>query len=327
MDMIFTYTISNIESISSGLASLIAASLVLAPLQRGPGAKEDEPDERLLRELRAENETLGSRIERIEEFREGFIAILKDFDRSEGELLKAKTELREAQLQLVHSGKLNAIGEVAAGLAHELNQPLTVILGLVNSVMKNTGVAKNEMKKLDLIEKASTRMHMLITHLQAFSRLDETEMRQIDLNEVINNAFIIVEDALKKDSIKIKRDLTELPLIMGCAGKLEQVIVNLVTNARDAMPDGGVLSVRTTSTEVIGRKFIRAVFEDTGIGMQADVMSKIFQPFFTTKDTNKGTGLGLSISDGIIREHRGKMTVKSRPGAGTTFEIMLPVRK
>ena len=287
-------------------------------------ARDRREDLRLLKELEGTKDELKRRIDALEEFREGILYMLHDLDRNENELEEIRRRLKETQEQLFQSSKLKVLGEIAAGLAHELNQPLTVIRGLSQNLLRKTSPRDQDYEKLKLMVDASRRMEEIINHLRVFSRMDEPEFRIIDLNDVIRNTLKMVKELLARHSIEIRLSLSPLPPIRGCANKLEQVIINLATNARDAMPDGGVLSISTRTVDDNGRRYAEVTVSDTGYGIPDDIIHRIFDPFFTTKEEGKGTGLGLSISYSIIKDHRGEIKVRSKKDKGTIFFIRLP---
>lgn len=280
---------------------------------------------RLASELEKTRDELDRRVRYIEDFRDGVYRMLKDIDSSEKEIETLCTELRDTQNQLIQSSKLTALGELAAGLAHELNQPLTVIKGLSKNILKTTYEDSAHYEKLKLIVEASGRMEQIINHLRVFSRSEEPVFKPISLNTVIKDAFIIIKEILHNHAIATVFNLSgELPEVLGNANRLEQVIINIASNAKDAMPEGGRLEVSTMAVEAGGTKSARMSFRDTGCGMGADIVNRVFDPFFTTKESGKGTGLGLSISYGIVKDHNGEITVESEPGKGTAFHITIP---
>jgi len=280
---------------------------------------------RLDADLEKTRNELERRIHYIEDFRDGVYGMLKDIDSSEREIETLCMELKDTQNQLIQSSKLTALGELAAGLAHELNQPLTVIKGLSKNILKTTPAASAHYEKLKLIVEASGRMEQIIRHLRIFSRSEEPVFKPLDINRVIEDAFIIIKEILHNHSIETGFNLSRgLPEVLGNANRLEQVIINIASNAKDAMPGGGRLDIYTKTVEAGGLKFARMSFKDTGSGIPTDVIGSIFDPFFTTKESGKGTGLGLSISYGIVKDHNGDITVESEPGRGTTFHITIP---
>ncbi|MBF0118277.1 MAG: hypothetical protein HQK79_05530 [Desulfobacterales bacterium] len=245
-------------------------------------------------------------------------------------LNKAFEELKAAQVQLVQSAKLASIGQLAAGVAHELNQPLMIIRG-------NTQLAKRKFQKkdnpfiaditaqLEMIEKNTTRMMLIINHLRTFSRQSQSNFKPIDVHTIIDNCFFMMSEQLRLRSIEIQKKYeAKISKIHGDSNQLEQVFLNLFTNARDAMQAGGKLSILTkndTDPNSCDQTFIEIFIKDTGEGINTSCINKIFDPFFTTKDPGKGTGLGLSISYGIIKEHLGEIEVFETSSYGTTFKI------
>ena len=279
----------------------------------------------LARRLESMERELTERIKHLEDFRAGVLSMVKDLEESENRLHNAYIKLRNTQAQLVHSSKLKAMGEFTAGLAHELAQPLTAIRGLVLHMLKHKELYKDDAGKLELISKATEKMEKVISHLRTFSRIDKAVFKPVDVNRVVEDAFLIAGEMLKKTRIKVEKRLSQLPPIMGNQGALEQVVINLLSNAKDAMPQGGTLTVSTELMERNGKRYIKLAVKDTGCGIPEDVLPRIFEPFFTTKDVDRGTGLGLSISYGIIKDHRGDILVESTEGKGTTFSVLLPV--
>ena len=275
-------------------------------------------------ELLAVKTELARRIAYQEDFREGVFQMLKELDKSELELDAASRKLKETRDQLVQSSKMTVLGELAAGLAHELNQPLTVIKGISMSLLRSSGPSYPDKEKLQLIADASDKMEMIIKHLGVFSRSESAQTVPVDLAETVNSALVMVRELLAENGIEVVTALKTLPFVQGSPNRLEQVIINLVTNAKDAMPMGGRLTISAAPMVSRGRKTVRLSIRDTGCGISEEHLGRIFDPFFTTKAAGKGTGLGLSISYGIIQEHSGEITVESSP-EGTTFHITLPV--
>jgi signal transduction histidine kinase len=184
-----------------------------------------------------------------------------------------------------------------------------------------------ESEKLKLIDRAARRMESVIKHLRVFARADESALSAVNLNRVIEDAFIMVKQFLKRyPAVEASLDLKTLPPVTGSAGRLEQVFINLITNAKDAMPEGGVITISTGCVRKGARKYVIATFRDTGTGIPEEFGDRIFDPFFTTKQPGKGTGLGLSISRDIIKDHGGELRVLSTGREGTAFEITLPAR-
>ncbi len=281
-----------------------------------------------LQRLESEKEELERRIKYLEEFRAGVLQMLRDLDASERELKGAYAALKETHGQLMQSAKLSAIGELSAGMAHEINQPLTVIKGLAQSLLRSKGKEDVDHEKLALIYDAVRRMEALVTHLRVFTRKDDGKSKEVDLNRVVTNAFLLIGKALADESVDVVMNLGPVPPLSGSEGRLEQVVINLAANARDAMsPGGGTLTITTALVRRDGACLAELTAADTGRGMTEDVASRIFDPFFTTKEPGKGTGLGLTITSGIIKEHGGSISVDSAPGKGTTVRVLIPAAR
>ncbi|MFB3073917.1 MAG: PAS domain S-box protein [Candidatus Methylomirabilales bacterium] len=243
------------------------------------------------------------------------------------------------------SEKMAAVGTLAAGIAHEINNPIGIISSRVELMLmeaRERGLSAEVMKDLQVLEKHAGRVARITQGLLSFSRQAPWKLTAVDVNQVLEEALLLVEKQLVKEGIVLKKDLApDLPKIQGSPNHLEQVVVNLLTNAREAMPNGGTLKVSTalhrktlsddrTSKEQIGRwpslveqPGVEIRIGDTGPGIPPEIISRIFDPFFTTKE--QGSGLGLSITYGIVREHGGTISVDSQPGEGSTFIIQLPI--
>lgn len=259
------------------------------------------------------------------------------FQSSEKRTRQAYEELKVAQSQLVQSGKLASIGELAAGVAHELNQPLMVIRGfsqLIHRQMKNQRLEEKELVELlETIDRNTKRMITIINHLRTFSRQSTASFQPVDLNRVIEDAFLMIGEQLRLKGIHVTKnfDATRV-FIQGDAHQLEQVFLNLLTNARDALEVTSTNHRRrqsnhriTITTRSLSESaMVEVLVQDNGSGIPAGNLGAIFDPFFTTKEVGKGTGLGLSISYGIIQKHGGRIEVKETGPGGTTFALTLP---
>ncbi len=232
------------------------------------------------------------------------------------------TERMILEEQLQQSDKLSSIGLLAAGVAHEVNTPLTGISSYSQMLMQQTPEADPRHQLLEKIHRQTSRASSIVNNLLNFSRVSDSRFAPVDLNRVIDDTIQLLESQLRNTQIEVVRSLADnLPPALGNAPKLQQVFMNLILNARDAMPDGGCLEISTEADDA--SVIIR--FRDSGIGIDPEHLPKIYDPFFTTKDIGKGTGLGLAVSYGIIRDHGGHMNVESRPGEGTLFLITLPL--
>ena len=265
---------------------------------------------------------------------------------AEASLKQAYEELKNTEAKLIQSAKLASIGELAAGVAHELNQPLMVIRSTAQLIERD---AKNERldrdKLIDLlitVERNTKRMMNTISHLRVFSRQSPKDFSTVDVNRVIEDCFLMVGEQLRVHNIEIRKTLEPmLPKILGDANQLEQVFLNQITNARDALEqreqdegantEGESRNIKTieilTRVSEDDKDNLEILIKDTGGGIQEENMGKIFDPFFTTKEIGKGTGLGLSISYGIIKDHQGEIEVAETGPQGTTFRIRLPISK
>jgi two-component system NtrC family sensor kinase len=227
-----------------------------------------------------------------------------------------------ARRQIGQSEKLASVGRMAAGIAHEINNPLTGLLTLEHLLKDEKGLSKKGREYLDIMYNETTRMREIVMGLLNFARESSAEMTPLDINEVIQKWLTLLRSQKEFDDIAIEEKLAEgLPQVQGDANQLQQVLVNLSLNACEAMTDGGTLSISTREEN----KKVLVSIADTGCGIKAEHLEMIFDPFFTTRPVGKGTGLGLSVSYGIIRQHDGIMKVKSQEGQGTTFTFTLPV--
>ncbi|RMG04623.1 MAG: hypothetical protein D6726_03025 [Nitrospirae bacterium] len=230
-------------------------------------------------------------------------------------------KLKEAQDQLVQSTKLAAIGELAANVAHEINNPLTTILGYAE-LLKEEEDTEGIKRDLEIIESESLRAREIVQQLLEFSRKRKLEIVEADLKKIIEEVLMLVSPSIKASKIKVDKELNDIPGVLMDANQIKQVLLNLINNAVQAMPDGGRLGIKA---EVVGDEIMVSV-SDTGMGIPSDVLQRIFEPFFTTKK-DKGTGLGLPISYRIVQEHGGRIEVKSTPGKGSVFRVVLPLKR
>ncbi len=259
------------------------------------------------------------------------------FKASERRTRQAYEALKIAQSQLVQSGKLASIGELAAGVAHELNQPLMVIRGysqLIHRQMKKKRLEEKELSELlETIERNTKRMIIIINHLRAFSRQSASGFQPVNLHRVIEDAFLMIGEQLRLRGIQVIKHLdASNAFVQGDAHQLEQVFLNLLSNARDALSVSPACYQRRRSNRRItittrsanDSSMVEVLVGDNGSGIAAENLEAIFDPFFTTKEVGKGTGLGLSISYGILQKHGGRIDVKETGPEGTTFALTLP---
>jgi signal transduction histidine kinase/iron only hydrogenase large subunit-like protein len=237
------------------------------------------------------------------------------------------SELKETQEGLIRSEKLSSLGELAASFAHEINNPLSGVL--VYTQLLDKKISANDFNKetalnyLGKMESELTRSTKLIRNLLDFARQSPPTLKETDINEIVKQSLELVVAQCKLKDIKVIRKLSpSLPSLMADPDQLKQVCINLILNSVQAMPAGGTLSLFTEKDE----DQIKVEIQDTGCGISAENMNKIFTPFFTTKKEVKGVGLGLAVSYGIVERHRGTITVKSKEGEGTTFSFLIPLR-
>jgi two-component system NtrC family sensor kinase len=257
----------------------------------------------------------------------------------EQKIAERTSALEAAQKQLIQSEKMAAIGELAAGVAHELNNPMGGILGYSQyaleklSSKKAADLADDDIEMqcrfLEDIEQQARRCKTIIKNLLKFSRTSaKTEFEHFNLNQALEETLTFVQHQLDMKNILLEKNLDQnLPAYYGNASQLQQVFTNIMLNAQQAMLEGGSLKIETRFSPPIGefQGCVEVEFTDTGMGIPPEILNKIFEPFYTTKDVGKGTGLGLSISYGIIKEHQGDILVKSKVGEGTTFTLVLPL--
>jgi signal transduction histidine kinase len=241
------------------------------------------------------------------------------------ELNKYIDQLEKTQRQLVQSEKMNALGELSASVAHEINNPLTGVLVYSKLLAKkaNSGaINKEEMvTTLTKIENAVTYCSNIVRSLLDFARQTEPALKPTNISDIINQVLTLVgHQAANKKITIIRREENTVPPVMADFGQIQQVFVNLVVNAIQAMSEGGKLTIAVAFED----GFVRTSFNDTGIGIKPEHMKKLFTPFFTTKSDVKGVGLGLSVSYGIVERHGGKIEVQSEVGKGSTFTVVLP---
>ncbi len=234
------------------------------------------------------------------------------------------TERDELERRLVQADKLSSIGLLAAGVAHEVNTPLSVISTYAQMLARQVSGDDQKARLLEKISKQTFRASEIVNSLLNFSRTSPTAFDEVNLNRVIQESLLLVEHQLEKAGVTVRLELEDkLPSIKGNAGKLQQVFLNLFLNARDAMEGGGTLTVRSRAQgDAIGVDVL-----DTGHGIDSENLGRIFDPFFTTKAGRKGTGLGLSVTYGIVREHSGSIDVESQPGEGARFHLEFPLAR
>lgn len=257
----------------------------------------------------------------------GTVGIFKDV--TEKKALEAK--LKETQAHLVETSKMRALGELVAGVAHELNNPLMASQAMVHVLQNELKEDESFGRRLELIRKCNDRIARIVDHLREFSRQSKPELKPMDLREPIENALLITGQQLLDHQIQLSKELSEdLPRVMGDSNQLEQVFLNLISNARDALDESDgpkELVIKTFCEERDGRKWVVASVKDTGPGIPPEIMDKVMEPFFTTKPVGRGTGLGLSLCFKIVEDHGGILELRSQLGKGTEARVLLPAKE
>ena len=261
--------------------------------------------------------------------REHFVAVfdvITERKRVEEMLRKKNEELRNMTQQLWQAAKLATMGELAASIAHELNNPLATVSLRVESMLEKTSEDNSNYRELEIIEQEVERMSVLIANLLQFSRRGQQQISTVDIREEIEKTLELIYYHLHKYNIAVEREfLKDVPHVYADRQQLRQLFLNLFANASDAMPHGGTLTIRVTVSPGSGQVIIEVA--DTGTGITAEILQKVEEPFFTTKPIGKGTGLGLAICRRIVQEHKGTLDIISEgiPGRGTTVRISLPI--
>jgi two-component system, NtrC family, sensor kinase len=247
------------------------------------------------------------------------------------ELGETLRELQATESQLVHSEKMASLGRLVAGVAHEINNPVSFIANSVTPLKRRlakaagaapedaAAILKEAAEIVDIMANGAERAAAIVKDLRSFSRLDEATRKSVDLHEGLEVSLRLLEHRWR-DRIEVQRDYGTLPAVDCDPGQINQVFVNILANACDALEQGGTLTVATRADGDV----VRVAIRDDGPGIPLDVRARIFDPFFTTKDVGAGTGLGLSISHGIVAAHGGRIEVESEPGKGATFTVVLP---
>jgi signal transduction histidine kinase len=234
------------------------------------------------------------------------------------------TQRMRLEEQAFQNEKLTSLGLLAAGVAHEVNTPLAVISNYIQMLAKQLPSGDPRQQLIEKVVKQTFRASEIVNNLLNFSRTGATEFTEVNLNSVVEEVLTLVAHPFRTAQVRVTRNLQqELPAVLGSNNKLQQVFLNLFLNARDAMPSGGIVEIRTAAHN--GSVEVEII--DTGGGIPRENLHRIFDPFFTTKSSGRGTGLGLSVSYGIVKEHAGKVDVRSTPGKGTSFRLEFPVAR
>ncbi len=249
-------------------------------------------------------------------------------DSLEREVDERTKKLNESHAQLIQSEKLSSMGKLAGYLAHEINNPIGIIVSRAECILmdaEDEGYPEHILKDIEVIRKHSHRIASITNNMLTFTRKSSVDFNKTDVNKIIDDTLLFMEKRFINSQIEIRKEMDySIPETFGNANQIQQVLLNIFNNARDAMPDGGEITIRSLYS---GREMINVSISDSGHGITEEDREHIFEPFFTTKEAGKGTGLGLSVAYGIIKDHKGKISVFSKEGEGTTFEILLPVYK
>ncbi len=262
----------------------------------------------------------------------GILAVVEDIT----DRVKAEEEKKRLEAQLLQSQKMESIGRLAGGIAHDFNNLLTGITGNVSMALLDLSPNDPLYDILEEIRLTVSRASELTSQLLAFSKKQVKSLKVVNLNEVVSNMSSMIRRLIGEHISPIIKLNTNVPMIEGDPSQLEQILVNLVVNARDAMPTGGTLTIETGSVyledefcerhgnTVVKGEYARLTVEDNGVGIPKEMLDRIFDPFFTTKEKDRGTGLGLSVVYGIVQQHNGFIKVESTVGQGTRFDVYIP---
>lgn len=261
-------------------------------------------------------------MERTYELEESHHHLLKSTEMLE----QTNGDLREMHAQLIQASKMAAFGELGAGVAHELSQPLTSLKGFAQLALLRMSVDDPNKPHLARIVQSCDHMTRIVSSLKSFSRMSQFEQASISVNTVIEETTVFLDAQFRRHRVRIEKDLDpNLPLILGDANQLQQVFTNLLSNARDAMEGQPDATITLTTGTRFGGRYVVARVRDNGPGVPLELRSRIFRTFFTTKEADKGTGLGLSISRGLVKDHGGRLGVSASHRGGAVFYIILPV--
>jgi len=244
----------------------------------------------------------------------------------EEEVARKTEEIRKTHASLVQTEKLASLGRMAAGVAHEINNPLTGVITFAHLLRDRFPDKSQEVDDLNVIIEQSERCSKIISNLLTFARATPSEKGSCDMNEVLSRTVFMLKNQAKFHHIKFDVDMDEPQFIVyGDSSQFQQIFLNMFINAADAMEGRGTITVATRRIQEQGKDFLEIEFTDEGCGIKEEDMSKLFEPFFTTKPIGKGTGLGLSVSHGIVKHFGGTLKVESTVGKGTSFFVRLPL--
>jgi len=327
--VMLTFTVLALLSIVFLLIMLVfATTRIIEPLQQMVAATQEIADGDLDHkvEIRSRDEIgeLAASFNQMTEKLKAANEELIEWGTTLEKKVKERTkELMEMQNHLIQSEKLASIGKLAAGIAHEINNPLGGVLIYSHLLLEDSKKDTAQYENLKKIVKETARCKDIVKGLLEFSRPKEPQMAPTDINDIVNRALAIFERQALFQNIRILKEFASLPQIVADGSQLQQVFANIIVNAAEAMDGNGILTIRTNLDLKDGSLTVE--FADTGHGIKEEDIPRLFEPFFTTKEVGKGTGLGLAISYGILQKHRGSIQVRSELGKGSTFTVTLPV--
>jgi len=284
---------------------------------------------RMIRTIRETHEQNIQLLSRVNKFNE---ELTRKVESATSELKLLHEALFEAQRQLSQSEKLAALGQVTATMAHQIGTPLNSISGYIQLMLQEGNLQPTDQHRLKIIESQLDRLAESFRKMLSYTSQPKPQLKRLDVNEVLRELIPLSEPWLHARSITLHSSLSpNLPLILGDSTHLQTLFLNLITNALDAMPNGGILTIQTQKTSSPSspenEKWLEISIADTGVGISEEARKRIFDPFFTTKKMGEGMGLGLSICEKIVKDHSGNLEVKSEVGKGSTFFVHLPVSK
>lgn len=253
---------------------------------------------------------------------------LLELQQTQQELQARISAQMEAEARLIQAAKLAAVGEMAAGVAHELNNPLTTVVGFTELALDELPIDSPIRKDLDLVLQEARRARSVVRRLLDFARQGETLRIKADINEVVDDVVMLTKHLMYTNHVEPEIRLgAGLPWVLVDRNQIKQVVINLVNNGLYAMPEGGRLVVETAQQARYNHQWITLTVCDTGVGIPPENLQRIFEPFFTTRAAHGGTGLGLSVTYGIVTDHAGMIEVESAVGQGATFTVWLPLEE
>ena len=267
------------------------------------------------------------------ELAQAFNQMASDLKGAQEKMIREAETKLELERSLRQSEKLATIGQLASELAHEIGTPLNIIGGRVELIKRKSPHAEGLQKNLDIIFQQTERITKIIQQLLGYVRKKKPEQAALNIGTLLENTIDFLDQQIERQGVGVQKDIADsLPLLQGDSDQLQQVFLNLILNALQSMSSGGILRLGASSKwisrqglEDSQRQYVEIRVEDTGMGIEKEVLENIFSPFFTTKEKNKGTGLGLTVSRGIVQDHEGWIEVESQVGKGSVFKVYLPV--